>query len=104
MMDAILSYIHTQYIVTGAAGGFLHVWHERKFDTKEVVPYMLAAILLANFFGPLVLDLAPDWLAHANHAADGVGLLLGYGVSRICRAADRRMDKGLNGHEGPEHD
>ena len=99
-MDAVLAFIHTQYIVTGAAGGFLHVAHDRKMDTKEALLYILSAIVLANFFGPLALDLSPEWLAHAPHASDGIGGLLGYGVSRVCQLADIKLNH-MNGHEGP---
>ena len=99
-MDAVLALIHTEYILTGAGGGFLHVLHERKMDPAEVVRYILAAILLSNFIGPLVLALT----SIPAEAADGVGFILGYGVSRFCRFADRYLDKELKPYEGPKHD
>jgi len=100
-MDAVLAYIHTQYILTGAGGGFLHVLHERKMDPGEALRYILAAIILSNFIGPLVLALVP---AIPPSAADGVGFVLGYGVSRICRFADRYLDKELKPYERHGHD
>jgi hypothetical protein len=101
MLDAVLSVIHTQFILTGAGGGFLHILHERKLDPGEAARYILAAILLSNFVGPLVLVFVPSIPAGA---AEGVGFVLGYGVSRICRFLDRYLDKELKPYEGPEHE
>jgi len=100
-MDAVLALIHTQFILTGVGGGFLHVLHERKMDPVEVVRYLLAAALLSNFIVPLVLVFAPGI---PESGAGGVGFILGYGVSRICRFADRYLDKELKPFEGPEHE
>ncbi len=101
MFDVVLSIIHTQFILTGAGGGFLHILHERKLDPAEAARYILAAILLSNFVGPLVLVFVPSI---PSGAGDGVGFILGYGVSRICRFLDRYLDKELKPHERPEHE
>jgi hypothetical protein len=100
-MDVILAYIHTQYILVGVGGGFLHALHERKIDPREVLRYILAAALLSNFVVPLVLAFFPSI---PEGASGGIGFGLGYGVFRICRAADRYLDKELNPFEGPKHE
>ena len=101
MMDAILSYIHPQFILAGVGGGFLHAVHERRLDPNEVIRYLTAAALLANFIVPLVLAFAPNI---PREAAGGIGFILGYGVFRFCRFANRYLDKELKSHEGPRHD
>jgi len=100
-MDAVLALIHTQYILTGTCGGFLHALHERKLDAREVARYMLAAALLSNFSVSLLLIFVPSI---PEAAGEGIGFFMGYGVFRICQFADRYLDKNLKPLEGPEHE
>ena len=100
-MYDLLAYIHTQFILAGTGGGFLHALHERKVDPGEVVRYIVAGALLSNFMVPLVLIFVPSI---PEQAGSGVGFILGYGVFRFCRFADRYLDKELKPFEGPEHE
>ncbi len=100
-MHELLSYINTQFILAGTGGGFLHALHERKVDPGEVVRYIAAGALLSNFMTPLVLVLVPSI---PEQAGGGVGFILGYGVFRFCRFADRYLNKELKPFEGPEHE
>jgi hypothetical protein len=100
-MDAFLAYIHTEFILTGACGGFVHGLHERQTDPREILRYMLAAALLPNFTVPLVLVIT----GLPESTASGICFALGYGVFRVCRLADRYFDgKMKNPFKGPTHD
>ncbi len=100
-MYDLLAYIHTQYILTGVGGGALHVLYDRRTSTGEVVRYLLASALLANFITPLALSLIPSI---PIEDAGGVGFILGYGVFRFCSFADKYLDNRLKPLEGPRHD
>jgi hypothetical protein len=101
-MHELLPYIHTQFILAGTGGGFLHALHDRKLDPREVARYIAAGALISNFIVPLVLTFWPGIPEQAGGAA--AGFILGYGVFRFCRFADRYMDKELKPLEGPEHE
>lgn len=100
-MDAVLAYFNTQFILTGVGGGFLHALHERKVDPREVARYIVAGALLSNFVTPMVLTLVPSI---PESAGGGIGFMLGYGVFRFCRFADRYLDQRMKPYEGPEHE
>ena len=101
MMDVAMALIHTQFILSGVAGGFLHSLIDRKLDAGEVARYISASAILSNFMTPLVLIFVPSI---PEGAGVGIGFGLGYGVFRICQFADRYIDKNLKPFEGPEHD
>ncbi len=101
MMDDIFAYLHTQFILTGVGGGALHVLYDRETSTSEVIRYLFASALLANFATPLALFLVP---AIPVDAAGGVAFALGYGVFRICSFMNRYMDNRLKPFEDPKHD
>ena len=100
-MDAVLALIHTDYIFAGVAGGFMHALHERKLEPHEVVRFILAGGLVSNFVVGGVLYFFPNIPVEG---AGTLGFFLGYGAFRVCRFADRYMDKELKPYEGPEHD
>ena len=99
-MYEVLAYVHTQFILTGVGGGALHVLYDRKTSTGEVVRYLLASALLANFITPLVLSFVPGIPIEGG----GVGFILGYGVFRICSFMDKYLDNRLKPFEDPRHD
>jgi len=106
-MDEISAFFHTQYILTGVAGAFLHALHDRKLDPREVARYIAAGAVLSNFVGPLALVLATTVLrldSIPEGAGNVVGFVLGYVVFRLCRFLDRYLDKELKPLEGPEHE
>jgi len=100
-MHDLLSYIHTQLILVGVGGGFLHALHERKIDPREIARYIAAGALVSNFIVPLVLIFVPSI---PEEASGGIGFIMGYGVFRFCRFADSYLDKNLKPFEGPEHE
>ena len=100
-MHELLSYIRTDFILFGVAGGFLHALHDRKFDPPEIARYMGAGAVLSNFITPVVLIIAPSI---PERAGVGIAFALGYGVFVLCRFADRYFDKKLKSLEGPEHE
>jgi hypothetical protein len=101
MLDVLFAHIHTDFILFGAGGAFLHSLHDRKLDPREVARYIAAGVLLSNFITPVVLILFPSI---PEGAGVGVGFGLGYLVFRFCRFADRYTDKKLEPLEGPEHE
>jgi hypothetical protein len=100
-MHDLLFYIHTDFILFGAGGAFLHSLHDRKLDPREVARYIGAGILLSNFITPLVLIIVTSI---PEKLGVGVAFGLGYLVFRICRFADRLADKKLEPLERPEHE
>ena len=100
-MHDVLFYIHTDFILFGAGGAFLHSLHDRKLDPYEVARYIAAGVVLSNFITPVMLIL---FTSIPEGAGVGVAFGLGYLVFRICRFADRFTDKKLEPLEGPEHE
>lgn len=100
-MNDLLLYIHTDFILFGAGGAFLHSLHDRKLDPYEVARYIAAGVVLSNFITPLVLFLVTSI---PEKLGVGVAFGLGYGVFRFCRFADRYLDKELKPFEGPKHE
>lgn len=82
-MDELLLSFNIQYLAVGMMGGIMHAFFVRKSTAWQIIGYILAGGLAANFFVPYVLRMLtplPTGL---------LSFLIGMGGFRICRHADK---------------
>jgi hypothetical protein len=89
MLDALAD-INVQYLVAGFMGGIVHAFRLKKATPWEVIGYIVAGGLTANYFTPQLLRFMP-------HLPAGLtAFMIGYGGFRICRVADKYLADSWN--------
>ena len=88
-MDAAFFFINLQYLVVGFLGGLIHAFRVKKASPWEVIGYIMAGGMAANFFVPPLLKLMtviPPWMSNF----DGL-LAFGIGMSgrKLCNYAEK---------------
>ncbi len=99
MWDALVD-INMQLILAGIFGGVVRTIRVRKLGPREVVSYIVAGGLLANYCTTRLLS----FLSAPPDVAGFTAFLIGYGAFRICLFADRFMAKQFQQFERPEND
>lgn len=80
MYDSLLLIINIQCLAAGAMGGMVHAWYVEKATGWDVVKFIIAGALAANFIAPQVLrllELFPIGLVAFGVGMSGKHLCLG---------------------------
>lgn len=96
--------INMQLLLAGIFGGVVHAIHVRQIGPWEVIGYIVAGGLVANYFTLLVLSLMSAMMSVPGGATGPTAFFLGYGAFRLCRFADKFLDKKLQLLERPENE
>ena len=103
-MWSAFAQIDMQLLLAGIFGGVVHAIHVRRIGPWEVIGYIVAGGLIANYFTMLVLSMMASLMSAPSSATGPVAFGLGYGAFRLCRFADRYLDKKLQLFERPENE
>ncbi len=101
MPDLVSFYIYLPFMVAGFAGGILHSFFVDKARPWDIIGYVVAGGLTANFFTPPLLKVLPQFasllpplVAAMVTAPDAGGLIafvIGLGGFQLCHLIDRKI-------------